>query len=757
LVTVAAGIAVIALPAAAQSSGVEQWTWMGGSSTVSGEFGISPGVYGTKGTPAQGNIPPTRVSEMAWTGSDGRFWLFGGLTFTTSLNYFNDLWVFDPSTNEWTWMAGDSTLGSNCPVISTLANCGQPGIYGMMGTPGEANAPGGRENAQGWTDTSGNLWLYGGDGFDEAGNYVELDDLWEFDTSTGEWTWIAGNSTVPIDTNCNSCLSGIPPVPGTQGTPAKANTPGGLFLGTSWTDSNGNFWLFSGWGQTPGGFGAVANDLWNYSPPDGEWTWVGGSPDFGFDGGVPGTYGTLRSPAPGNFPGTRWSDATWVDANGNLWLFGGQGFDSTGTMEGILNDLWEFDPSTGNWAWMGGSSTFNCANVPQQYCHESGVYGTRGQPSTANIPGSRYQGSNWTDKDGNLWLFGGDGFDSESNWTYLNDLWEFNSATNEWAWMSGSSNVTVGSVTGNYGAMGVPSSSNVPGIRSGAASWTDKYGNFWLWGGVGIDSAGTFGYENDLWRYQPPSATAPPVTTATPAFSPAAGTYTTMQSVSISDATSGATIYYTTDGTTPTTSSTPYVDPIQIYATETIQAMATAPNDTQSAVASATYTIPPGFSFGLYPTSLTVQPGGSATANLTVQTVGAFNGNIAFACSGLPQDASCSFAPQGLLNPVDTSFIIMTVSVSPNSAAAQSSSRGALVPGSILAVAFCVFGWKRRRVMQLLLLAVCIVALGAFTGCSAILLDTGSSPTTVTVTGTSGSLSHSTTFKLTVNKGQPSQ
>jgi hypothetical protein len=59
--------------------------------------------------------------------------------------------------------------------------------------------------------------------------------------------------------------------------------------------------------------------------------------------------------------------------------------------------------------------------------------------------------------------------------------------------------------------------------------------------------------------------------------------------------------------------------------------------------------------------------------------------------------------------------------------------------------------------MQLLLLAVCIVALGAFTGCSAILLDTGSSPTTVTVTGTSGSLSHSTTFKLTVNKGQPSQ
>ncbi len=50
-------------------------------------------------------------------------------------------------------------------------------------------------------------------------------------------------------------------------------------------------------------------------------------------------------------------------------------------------------------------------------------------------------------------------------------------------------------------------------------------------------------------------------TVATPAFSLAAGTYTSAQSVSISDATSGATIYYTTNGTTPTTSSTQYTGP----------------------------------------------------------------------------------------------------------------------------------------------------------------------------------------------------
>ena len=78
---------------------------------------------------------------------------------------------------------------------------------------------------------------------------------------------------------------------------------------------------------------------------------------------------------------------------------------------------------------------------------------------------------------------------------------------------------------------------------------------------------------------------------ATPTFSPAAGTYSGAQSVTISDATSGATIYYTTNGTTPTTSSTKYTGPITVSSTETLQAIAVATGDANSAVASAAYTI----------------------------------------------------------------------------------------------------------------------------------------------------------------------
>ena len=65
-------------------------------------------------------------------------------------------------------------------------------------------------------------------------------------------------------------------------------------------------------------------------------------------------------------------------------------------------------------------------------------------------------------------------------------------------------------------------------------------------------------------------------TVATPTFSPAGGTYTSTQTVTIADTTSGATIYYTTNGTTPTTSSTQYTTPISVSSTETLQAIAVA-------------------------------------------------------------------------------------------------------------------------------------------------------------------------------------
>src|SRR5258708_20380232 len=72
---------------------------------------------------------------------------------------------------------------------------------------------------------------------------------------------------------------------------------------------------------------------------------------------------------------------------------------------------------------------------------------------------------------------------------------------------------------------------------------------------------------------------------ATPTFSPPGGTYNAPQSVTLSDTTSGATIYYTTDGSTPTTASTPYTGgSISATQTTTITAMAAGSRITNSSV-----------------------------------------------------------------------------------------------------------------------------------------------------------------------------
>ena len=160
-----------------------------------------------------------------------------------------------------------------------------------------------------------------------------------------------------------------------------------------------------------------------------------------------------------------------------------------------LNNLWMLNMATNEWTWMAGSAT------PSEFDTLTPV-GTIGVPSPSNTPGARIGAATWSDHDGNLWLFSGA--------IQLNDLWKFAPSTNEWAWMGGN-NQEVYSRGGGpgenppciergvYGTQGVAAPGNLPGSRNGSTTWTDRQGNFWLYGGVGMDSTGySSGYLNNL-------------------------------------------------------------------------------------------------------------------------------------------------------------------------------------------------------------------------------------------------------------------
>lgn len=368
--------------------------------------------------------------------------------------------------NAWTWMDGANTIGAS-------------GRYGTKGIASAGNIPGARQGAAFWTDAFGNLWIFGGNGIDQAGSSGELNDFWLYCPCSGAWvwTWVGGASSIDAVG-----------VYGTLGSAAAGNFPGSRLGASSWKDSYGNLWLFGGTGYSAAGAPGSLGDLWKFTPSLGTWAWIDG-PD---STNAVGDYG------PGGEPGARSGAASWTDASGNLWLFGGNGYGASGTPS-QLNDLWTYSTSDGTWAWLSGASS---TNAP-------GNYGSLGIAASSNVPGARQGASAWFDASGKLWLFGGLGFDSAGTFGLLGDLWIYTpatqAATGNWTWVGGSH---LADTAAAYGTLGLASSANKPGARQSAHTWFDASGTLWLMGGVGFASAaGSQGSLNDLWQYDSNRAT----------------------------------------------------------------------------------------------------------------------------------------------------------------------------------------------------------------------------------------------------------
>ena len=348
------------------------WTWMQGSSAS----GLAA-VYGTQGIPAPANSPGRRIFGSAtWVDTTGNLWLFGGYGSDSN----NDLWMYDVTTNEWTWMKGPTFPFS-------------PGIYGTQGVPDINNNPPSKlECACSWTDSENNLWLYGGQDLLTIG-LSGYNDLWKYNISTNEWTWINGSN-----------ISNVPAEYGTMGIPDPLNTPGARWVYAKWVDDQDNLWLFGGIHANSIGNFEVLNDLWKYDINSSQWTWVSG-PSVINDAG---TYGPKCSFSSAYIPPSRYeTKSCWRDANGRFFLFGG--LDPVTFI--TYGDLWVYNPASNEWGWIGGDSSLQ--NLP--------VYGALGVSSPLSKPGGRMGAISWTDLQNNLWMFGG--YDIMGG--VRNDLWRF--------------------------------------------------------------------------------------------------------------------------------------------------------------------------------------------------------------------------------------------------------------------------------------------------------------------------------------------
>lgn len=264
--------------------------------------------------------------------------------------------------------------------------------------------------------------------------------------------------------------------------------------------------------------------------------------------------------------------------------------------------------------------------------------------------------------------------------------------------------------------------------------------------------------------------TTPPA--ATPTFSPGSGTYTSPQNVTISDTTAGASLYYTTDGSTPSptmgTTKT-YSGPIPVSSTETIKALATATGFSNSAVASATYTFNPDFQVLVNPTTLTIKAGQSGQATFTVTPINGFNSSVSFACSGLPSEAACNFSPASVTPngaPASSTLTVTTTAKSTVLRLPRPSSQrlvyALLLP--VLVVLLAIAARPARRglpVLQLLGLFLLLTVASALTSCNGGSSNSGGNPgtppgtDTVSVSaGTSGAgaISHSATLTITITQ-----
>ena len=351
----------------------------------------------------------------------GRFYLFGGLTDRygrptragdmSTLGTLNDLWAFDPVQREWENLEPDDDV---------------------HGFDASAQRPCSRVSPV-WEPVGDRFYLFGGQcavktgwGAGTDAPTIALNDLWSYDPDGRKWTLLEAHD--------DRCLQDPSSSDGDR--PTVLAAPCMAVLGR-------HIYLFGGFSLWPQVF---SDQIWRYDTGAGRWERLG--PESG-------------SGAP--WPRKRYA-TPFVAWEGKLYLFGGRDLEE-GRFS-FFNDIWRYDPATGEW------------DLIQE-----------DRPDDPGVPSPRYALGHGLV--GHLWYFFG-GFGSQGNTPQLNDLWCYDLRSDSWTEVQahdGSKDYSAGAVR--------------PGVRR-IPTYVELGGALYFFGGVdfgsGPDDSGPTAVFNDFWR-----------------------------------------------------------------------------------------------------------------------------------------------------------------------------------------------------------------------------------------------------------------
>jgi len=291
-------------------------------------------------------------------------------------------------------------------------------------------------------------------------------------------------------------------------------------------DSAGNIWIFGG---QPISSADVNTDLWRFEPGSGLFFFMGGLFGNSYWGattysssfyGIQGTFGAPPSGGSinGNIPPPRMMHSAVMDKNDVMWVYGGWWEDMTGYMESqsnpshyYLNDLWAYDTTAGQWAWMSGNSQ---QFLPYGSAAQRGHLGPLSDTTNRPDPQLAHSAVFANEDDafyviaGVLMRPGADGYIQENGdtctdncyWGPSNQIWKYNTTSNLWKFESGSiRDSSNDDSVGSWGTLGMRDASNILPRSGGQIAVFDGQRSVYVFGG------GTFGTSND----QSPDTTPP--------------------------------------------------------------------------------------------------------------------------------------------------------------------------------------------------------------------------------------------------------